>query len=71
MPNIQRPKGFEGLASHKWPLERYAERRAAEVTRYVNDELDLAFTEKEILRIEVKYAILRAIRYGQKHQSAK
>lgn len=59
------------LASYKWPLERYAERQAQRCAGYLsNSVLDgLSAGEKELTRIEIKLYILRALKYGQRHNS--
>jgi hypothetical protein len=65
--------GFKDLATHKWPLERYAERQAQRCAGYLSNSVmdGLNYEEKECLRIEVKLYILRAVKYGQRHPSSK
>jgi len=70
---IEQKTGWKKLASHKWPMERYAERQASRCAGYLsNSVLDgLAPTEKELVQIEVKMYLLRALKYGQRHGSGK
>jgi hypothetical protein len=70
---VHEDAAWKELASHKWPLERYAERQAARCAGYLSNNImdGLSPDEKTSMRIEMTLYILRAVKYGQRHPSSK